>query len=167
MVIDSSALSAILAGEPEQAAFIDAIAAADLRLVSAASHLEASIVLEVRHGSAGVHDLDRLLDRAGCEIVAVDAEQAKIARSAFQRFGKGRHPAGLNFGDCFTYALAVARGEPLLFKGNDFAQTDVLQVFESGNPGARVSEAFARRGALREQVDPEGDLKPIMRKGLD
>ena len=125
MVLDTSALVAILTGEPEQTAFIKVIEQADVCLLSAASHGEAALVMEVRHGAAGVHDLDRLLDRAGCQIVAVDAEQASIARSAFQRYGKGRHPAGLNFGDCFAYALAVARGEPLLFKGNDFGQTDV------------------------------------------
>ena len=124
MVLDTSALVAILTGEPEQVAFIAAIEGADTCLLSAASYVEASIVLEVRHGPGGVQVLDRLLEQAGCEIVAVDAEQARIARSAFQRFGKGRHPAGLNFGDCFAYALAVARGEPLLFKGNDFPQTD-------------------------------------------
>ena len=124
MVLDTSALVAILTGEPEQVAFIADIERADTCLLSAASYVEASIVLEVRHGPGGVQALDRLLEQAGCEIVAVDAEQARIARSAFQRFGKGRHPAGLNFGDCFAYALAVARGEPLLFKGNDFPQTD-------------------------------------------
>ena len=124
MVLDTSALGAILTGEPEQVAFIAAIEGADTCLLSAASYVEASIVLEVRHGPGGVQALDRLLEQAGCEIVAVDAEQTRIARSAFQRFGKGRHPAGLNFGDCFAYALAVARGEPLLFKGNDFPQTD-------------------------------------------
>ena len=82
--------------------------------------------MEVRHGAAGVHDLDRLLDRAGCQIVALDVEQAKIARSAFQRYGKGRHPAGLNFGDCFAYALARETGYPLLYVGQDFARTDVV-----------------------------------------
>ena len=124
MVLDTSALVAILTGEPEQVAFIAAIEGADTCLLSAASYVEASIVLEVRHGPGGVQALDRLLEQAGCELDAVDAEQTRIARSAFQRFGKGRHPAGLNFGDCFAYALAVARGEPLLFKGNDFPQTD-------------------------------------------
>ena len=125
MVLDTSALVAILTGEPEQTAFIKVIEQADVCLLSAASHVEAALVMEVRHGAAGVHDLDRLLDRAGCQIVAVDAEQASIARSAFQRYGKGRHPAGLNFGDCFAYALAKACGEPLLFKGNHFSQTDI------------------------------------------
>ena len=131
MVIDTSALAAILAGEPEQVAFIDAIERADVRLVSAATHVEASIVLEVRNGPAGVHNLDRLFDRAGIEIVPVDEEQALLARSAFQRFGKGRHPASLNFGDCFSYALAVARDEPLLFKGDDFPRTDVPRELDA------------------------------------
>ena len=85
MVLDTSALVAILTGEPEQTAFIKVIEQADVCLLSAASHVEAALVMEVRHGAAGVHDLDRLLDRAGCQIVAVDAEQASIARSAFQR----------------------------------------------------------------------------------
>jgi len=125
MVLDTSALIAILSGEPEQEAFIHAIERADVRLLSAATLLEASIVIEARYGAAGAHHLDQLLERADVEIVPVDGEQASAARSAWQRFGKGRHPAALNFGDCFPYALAVTRGEPLLFKGNDFSQTDV------------------------------------------
>lgn len=128
MVIDTSAIVAILAGEPEQVGFIRAIEQAEVRLLSAASWVEASIVIESRYGPAGLHHLDRLLAQAGFETVAVDAEQARIAREAFQRYGKGRNPAALNFGDCFAYALAVARGEPLLFKGNDFSQTDVAAV---------------------------------------
>ena len=128
MVLDTSALVAILTGEPEQVAFIAAIERADTCLLSAASYVEASIVLEVRHGPGGVQALDRLLEQAGCEIVAVDAEQTRIARSAFQRFGKGRHPAGLNFGDCFAYALAIATDRPLLFKGDDFGHTDVRRA---------------------------------------
>lgn len=128
MVVDTSALVAILTGEPEQADFIRAIDRADIRLLSAASWVEASIVIESHYGAAGLHHLDRLVARAEVEIVAVDAEQARIAREAFQRFGKGRHPAALNFGDCFTYALSNARDEPLLFKGNDFSQTDVSMV---------------------------------------
>lgn len=128
MVVDTSALVAILTGEPEQADFIRAIDRADIRLLSAASWVEASIVIESRYGAAGLHHLDRLVARADVEIVAVDAEQARIAREAFQRFGKERHPAALNFGDCFTYALSNARDEPLLFKGNDFSQTDVSMV---------------------------------------
>ena len=128
MVIDTSAIVAILAGEPEQVSFIHAIEQAEVRLLSAASWVEASIVIESRYGPAGLHQLDRLLAQAGFETVDVHAEQARIAREAFRRYGKRRNPAALNFGDCFAYALAVARGEPLLFKGNDFSQTDVAAV---------------------------------------
>jgi len=128
MVLDTSALIAILSGEPEQDAFIQAIEQADTRLLSAATLLEASIVIEARYGSAGAHHLDRLLDRAAVEVVPVDVEQARAARAAWRRYGKGRHSAALNFGDCFSYALAVTCGEPLLFKGNDFARTDVPRV---------------------------------------
>lgn len=127
MVLDTSSLVAILSGEPEQQAFIQAIEQSDVRLVSAATLLEASIVIETRYGSAGAHHLDRLLERAEVEVVPVDGEQASAARAAWRRYGKG-HPAALNFGDCFSYALAVTRGEPLLFKGNDFSQTDVPPV---------------------------------------
>jgi ribonuclease VapC len=126
MVIDTSAILAILQNEPERRAFNEAIEAADSRAMSVASFVETSIVIEVRYGAEGLRDLDLFLDRAGIELVPVDAEQAREARLAFSRFGKGRHAAGLNFGDCFTYALAKVRREPLLFKGTDFTQTDVL-----------------------------------------
>lgn len=128
MVIDSSALVAILADEPERAAFVEAIEADEMRLLSAATFVEVSIVIEARHGAAGSRYFDLFLDRAGVEIVPVDEEQAREARRAFTRFGKGRHPAGLNFGDCFSYSLAIALGEPLLFKGDDFPRTDVARV---------------------------------------
>ncbi|MBA3886570.1 MAG: type II toxin-antitoxin system VapC family toxin [Acidobacteria bacterium] len=128
MVVDTSALIAILADEPERRPFIDAIEAAGIRLISAATFVEASIVLETRHGADGSRLFDLFLDRAGIDIVDVDAEQAREARRGFARFGKGRHPAGLNFGDCFAYALSLTSGEPLLFKGNDFSQTDVEAV---------------------------------------
>jgi ribonuclease VapC len=132
MVLDTSALLAILMNEPEIDAFSAAIEADPRRLISAATVVETGIVVERRFGDPGGRELDLLLHRAGCEIVPVDAEQAEIARAAFRRFGKGRHPAGLNFGDCFAYSLAVVRGEPLLFKGNDFAQTDVARVLAAG-----------------------------------
>jgi ribonuclease VapC len=125
MVIETSALVAILAGEPERRAFIEKIEAADIRLLSAASFVEASIVIEARYGPEGLRLLDLFLDRAGVEIAAVDAEQAREGRLAFSRYGKGRHAAGLNFGDCFAYALAITSGEGLLFKGSDFSCTDV------------------------------------------
>lgn len=125
MVIDTSALLAILQDEPERRAFNEAIEAAESRLLSVASLVEVSIVVEARYGNDGLRELDLFLDRAGFELVPVELEQAKLARLGFSRFGKGRHPAGLNYGDCFAYALARVRDEPLLFKGNDFSQTDV------------------------------------------
>lgn len=134
MIIDTSALLAILADEPERRAFNEAIEAADARYMSVATFVEASIVIEARHGAEGLRELDLLLDRAGIELVDVDVEQGKLARQAYSRFGKGRHPAGLNFGDCFSYALAKAHGERLLFKGNDFYATDLTPTDTSG-PG--------------------------------
>lgn len=128
MVIDTSALVAILTGEPEQTRFIQAISGADQCLLSTANWVETSIVVETRYGPAGLYYLDRLLAQANIETAAVDAKQAHQAHEAYQRYGKGRHPAALNFGDCFSYALAATRSEPLLFKGNDFAQTDIAVV---------------------------------------
>ena len=125
MVLDTSALLAILFDEPERRTFTESIEAAEQRLLSAANFVETSMILESRHGAEGVRALDRLLAAADVEIVAVDPAQAVEAREAFRQFGKDRHPAGLNFGDCFAYALARCRTEPLLFKGNDFSQTDV------------------------------------------
>jgi ribonuclease VapC len=127
MVIDTSALLAILQGEPERRAFNEAIEAADSRSLSAASFVEVSIVIEARFGAEGVSHLDRLLERAEVEVVPVDLEQGRLARLAFSRFGKGRHEAALNFGDCFSYALAQVLGEPLLFKGEEFSRTDVAR----------------------------------------
>jgi len=127
MVLDTSAVLAILQDEPERRAFNEAIEAADSRSLSVASLVEASIVIEARYGAEGVRHLDQFLDRADVAVVAVDVGQAKTARQAFSRFGKGRHAAGLNFGDCFSYALAHALGEPLLYKGEDFALTDVTR----------------------------------------
>ena len=127
MVIDTSALLAILGNEPERRAFNEAIETAASRLLSTANYLEAWIVLEARYGAEGARDLDVFIDRAGIELVDVDALQARAACRAFSRFGKGRHRAGLNFGDCFAYALATAREETLLFKGDDLGHTDVAR----------------------------------------
>ena len=127
MVIDTSALLAILQDEPERRAFNEAIEAADTRAMSVANFVETSIVIEIRYGADGVRDLDHFLERAAIELVDVTAAQGHAARRGFARYGKGRHPAGLNFGDCFAYALALDRGEPLLFKGTDFAKTDVFR----------------------------------------
>jgi ribonuclease VapC len=126
MVIDTSALLAILQDEPERRKFNEAIEMADSRRMSAATFVESSMVVESRFGAEGVRDLDRLIERAEVEIVPVDVQQARTTREAFARFGKGRHAAGLNFGDCFSYALARVLGEPLLFKGEDFGRTDVV-----------------------------------------
>jgi ribonuclease VapC len=128
MVVDTSALLAILQDEPERRRFNEALESADSRLMSVATFVETSIVIESRYGAEGLRDLDLLLERAGLELVPVDVEQARTARAAYSRFGKGRHPAALNFGDCFSYALARVLGEPLLYKGGDFSQTD-LQPF--------------------------------------
>lgn len=128
MVVDTSVLLAILQDEPERRRFNEALESADSRLISVAAFVETSIVIESRYGAEGLRDLDLLLERAGLELVPVDVEQARVARAAYSRFGKGRHPAALNFGDCFSYALARVLGEPLLFKGGDFSQTD-LQPF--------------------------------------
>ncbi len=120
MVLDTSAVVAILFDEPERRAFTEAIANDPVRVISAANLLEAAMLVEARRGEPAGRELDLLLHRAGVNTVAVDAEQVEMARRAWRRYGKGNDPAGLNFGDCFAYALARCRGEPLLFKGNDF-----------------------------------------------
>jgi ribonuclease VapC len=125
MVIDSSAIAAILFSEPEASAFEQKIADDPIRLISAATLLEVSIIIESRLGVEGGREFELWLVRAGVEVMSVDSEQADIARRGWRRFGKGRHPASLNYGDCFTYALAIARDESVLFKGDDFAKTDV------------------------------------------
>jgi ribonuclease VapC len=125
MVIDTSALLAILQDEPERRRFNEALESADARLLSVATLVEISIIIESRYGAEGLRDLDQFLERADIELVPVDLEQARAARAAFSRFGKGRHAAALNFGDCFSYALARVLGEPLLYKGDDFSQTDL------------------------------------------
>ena len=125
MVIDTSAIVAMLFGEAEAEAFAAAIESDPVRLMSVASALEATIVVESELGIAGSRELDALLQTAGVAIEPVTVEQLAAARHAFRTFGKGRHPAALNFGDCFSYALSKFTGEPLLFKGDDFTRTDV------------------------------------------
>lgn len=126
IVVDTSAIVAIISGEPEKDRFVGAILAANPRLMSAVSFQEASTVLAGRSGGdAEWKLLDALLTDLGLEIAAHDLALALIARDAFLRFGKGRHPAGLNFGDCAAYALAKVNALPLLFKGGDFGQTDI------------------------------------------
>jgi ribonuclease VapC len=128
MVVDTSAVLAILQDEPERRRLNEALEEADSRVMSVATFVETSIVIESRFGAEGLHHLDLLVDRAGMVLAPVDVEQARVARAAFSRFGKGRHPASLNYGDCFSYALAQVLGEPLLFKGDDFSQTDIRPV---------------------------------------
>lgn len=129
MVIDTSAIMAIPLAEPDAARYARAIGAADVRLISAATVLECSIVAIARFGADAT--LATWMADHGFEVVAVDAAQAGLARDAFLRFGKGRHPAGLNYGDCFSYALSKSTNEPLLFKGNDFPLTDLPAALEA------------------------------------
>ena len=133
MVIDTSVIAAIALNESGAAELEVRIADDPVRLISAAAVLEATIVLETRLGDAGGREFDLWLLKIGAEIVPVDAEQLDAARRAWRRYGRGRHAAALNYGDCFSYALAVARGEPLLFKGADFALTDVKQAGEASS----------------------------------
>lgn len=128
MVIDTSAILALLFNEPDADDIEVAIDADPTRLMSTASSVEAGIVVEARLGAAGGREFDLLMHKARIEVVAVTADQADVARDAWRRFGRGRHEANLNFGDCFSYALAMTSGEPLLSTGDDFARTDVPRV---------------------------------------
>ncbi len=128
MVLDTSALVAVLFDEPERDELIRRIAVASRRLISVGTLIESSIVVESRRGEVAGRELDLFLHRAGVQAVAVNEEQALLARSAWRRYGKGRHPAGLNFGDLFAYALARASNEEFLFKGEDFTKTDLAQA---------------------------------------
>jgi len=128
MVLDTSALLALLFDEPEAEDFRAAVEEDTTRLVSAATLLETALVIEARKGEPGGRELDTLIHKAEVVVVPVDAEHVFEARRAYRRFGKGRHAAGLNFGDVFAYALARTAGEALLFKGDDFAKTDIGRV---------------------------------------
>ena len=125
MIVDTSAVLAVLSGEPDAERYERAISAATHCRMSAASFLEAAMVLESRGGAGAGHQLDVFVERGPIELVSVTPEHAQAARRAWRRFGKGNHPAGLNFGDCFAYALAEAEREPLLYKGEDFSLTDI------------------------------------------
>ncbi|MCX6596116.1 MAG: type II toxin-antitoxin system VapC family toxin [Acidobacteria bacterium] len=128
MVVDSSALVAILLAEPEGPRLEQALLSDPFRLMSAASVLEVSLVLSARKGAAVDGIIDRALERLRISVRPVSLEELAAARRAFLEFGRGRHPAGLNYGDCFSYALAKVSAEPLLFKGADFSRTDLTPV---------------------------------------
>jgi ribonuclease VapC len=128
MIVDTSAVVAVLFGEPEADAYTRLIHDADRCLISSGTFLELSIVIERQTGPEVARQCDMFFRRAGIIIEPFTVEQAHIARQAFHDFGKGRHPAGLNFGDCFAYALTKTSGEPLLFKGEDFRRTDIVSV---------------------------------------
>lgn len=128
MIVDTSALVAVILGEPDAEAQLARMASAETLALSAATLTEALIVVEARQGREAATDLVALLAELEAEIASLDEDQAELAASAWRRFGKGRHPAALNLGDAFSYALTAARGEPLLFKGRDFSATDVRQA---------------------------------------
>ncbi len=125
MIVDTSAIVAVLFGEPEREDYEQAITEARPCRMSVANFLEAAMVVEARGDPSSADDLDRFVGEAPIELVPVTVDHARRARNAWRRFGRGNHPAGLNFGDCFAYALADATREPLLFKGEDFALTDI------------------------------------------
>ena len=129
MVIDTSVIVAIAFDEPEAAIFERLIIEDPVRLISAASVFESAMVIESQLGERGGRDLDLWLQKIGAYVIAVEPEHADQARLAWRHFGKGRHPAGLNFGDCFSYALAKMSRQPLLFKGNDFSKTDIAPAW--------------------------------------
>jgi len=128
MILDTSALLAILLNEGDAAAYANAIADAPERKISAATWVETAQVITTRRGERGVEAFRALVEKVQAKIEPVDLAQAELAHSAWKQFGKGRHPAALNFGDCFSYALAKLRGESLLFKGDDFSRTDIRSV---------------------------------------
>jgi ribonuclease VapC len=128
MVVDSSALLAIFLKEPEREHFLKLLLQERKRLLSAATLVETGIIVETRRGEAAARDLDLFLFESEVEVVAVDRTQAEQARAAYRRFGKGRHPAALNFGDCFTYALSIVSGEPVLAKGEEFKRANLTTL---------------------------------------
>jgi ribonuclease VapC len=132
IVVDTSALIAILDKESDAALYAEAIADADAPLMSTATLLEVNIVMLNRHGARAARMVDRLIQEAGFQVESFTVQHAELAREAYARYGKGRQTAALNYGDCFSYALAKATGLPLLFKGQDFSKTDVVAV-EVGN----------------------------------
>ena len=131
MVVDTSAVIAILCGEPETESFVRVLADDAKKMISAFNALESAVVIEAKKGESGGRELDLLLHRARIEIVSLNSEHVELALTAWRKYGKGNHPAGLNIGDCCAYALAKYSGEPLLFKGKDFSQTDIHPVIDN------------------------------------
>ena len=164
MIVDSSALLAIVLGESDAERFLDVMAAADSLAISASIVVEATIAAESRGGPEAADDVQGLLAELEVEVIQFDEEQARAAVTAWRRFGKGRHQASLNLGDTYSYALASVRGEPLLFKGNNFTATDVgavLQrslVFHSLAVGQGSETASADRVADEER----GGVPPVL-----
>jgi ribonuclease VapC len=145
VVIDSSAVVAILLAEPEAVVFAHAIEQDRVRLISTVSALEVNLVMGNRKGPAAVREFDLFLHRSTIEIVPFNGEQFELARGAWLKYGKGRHPAALNLGDCCSYALARVSGDLLLAKGNDFVKTDLRMVLQSAraspSPGTRRKQS--------------------------
>jgi ribonuclease VapC len=131
MVVDTSAVIAILLGEPGKEFFVRVLVDDPKKMISAFNALESAIVIEAKKGEAGGRELDLLIHRARIEIIPLNGDQVELALTAWRKYGKGNHPAGLNIGDCCAYALAKYSGEPLLFKGKDFSQTDIRPVIVS------------------------------------
>ena len=130
MVVDTSAVIAILFNEPETESFVRALADDSKKMISAFNALESAIVIEAKKGEAGGRELDLLIHRARIEIISLNGDQVELALTAWRKYGKGNHPAGLNIGDCCAYALAKYSGEPLLFKGKDFSHTDIQPAID-------------------------------------
>ena len=130
MVVDTSAVIAILFSEPETESFVRALADDSKKMISAFNALESAIVIEAKKGEAGGRELDLLIHRARIEIISLNGDQVELALTAWRKYGKGNHPAGLNIGDCCAYALAKYSGEPLLFKGKDFSHTDIQPAID-------------------------------------
>ena len=130
MVVDTSAVIAVLLGESETEAFARVLANDSKKMISAFNALESAIVIETKKGEAGGRELALLLHHAGIETIPLNRDQTEFALSAWRKYGKGNHPAGLNIGDCCAYALAKYSGEPLLFKGQDFSRTDIPSVVD-------------------------------------
>jgi len=128
MIIDSSVIIAILLGEPQSEELAQAIAADPKRLICAVTALECSIVIQAKKGNPGTRELDLLLYQAKIQTVDMNNDQVNLAREAYNKYGKGRHRAALNLGDCCSYALSAYLGEPLLYKGEDFSQTDITKA---------------------------------------